>query len=182
MGWVSDRWRAFSAAAGPRRYVMGAIISVVIALSDHLWAVLGNTSMTALVGIPSWGIGLVVALCLVNYWLLEYLVDLRRRIGGARHELARLRTAGVVIRNEGMSITNVDAWKDWEKRASTWNDDVIASIKKINEADAEWFSILDVVPEARLPISATLPLDLRVSAAHHKLYREHDFRLKRLAE
>src|ERR1022692_1092297 len=103
MRWIAERWAAFSVAAGPRRYVIGAIVSAVIAFSDHLWSALGNTSMTKLIGVPSWAVGILVALTLIAYWLLEELVQLRRRISGARHELAKLRTAGVAIRNDGLS-------------------------------------------------------------------------------
>ena len=182
LSWMSERWGAFSAAAGPRRYVIGAIVSVVIAFSDHIWSWFGNASMTGLLGVPSWAMAIIIALCMIAYWLLEHLVHLRRRIRGARYELAQLRSRGVAIRNEGRSITNRQKLEDWGKSSLDWNEEVIASIKKINEADAEWFSVLDVVPDPRLPIEHTSTVDLKMSADHHKLYREHDLRLKRLGE
>src|SRR5262249_55553559 len=160
MRWLSERWDAFSAAAGPRRFVIGAIISVVIALTDHVWSLLGNVSMTRILGIPSWGAGIIVALLLVAYWLLEYLVQLRRRMRGARFELAKLRTEGVVIRNEGRSISHKQALSKWEKKVGDWNSAVILSMGEINQADAEWFSVMDVIPDARLPIENTIPNEL----------------------
>jgi hypothetical protein len=182
MSWISERWGAFSAAAGPRRYIIGGIISVVIAFSDHIWSWFGNASMTGLLGVPSWAVAIIVALGMIAYWLLEDLVHLRRRMRGARYELAKLRSQGVAIRNEGTSITHRQTLENWKKRTLDWNEEVIANIKMINEADAEWFSILDVVPEPRIPIERTSTVDLTLSADHHKLYREHDLRLKRLGE
>lgn len=161
---------------------MGGILTVVIALSDHIWSRFGNVSMAGLLGIPSWAVAIFVALAMIAYWLLEYLVYLRRRMRGARYELAQLRSQGVAIRNEGRSIIDRQKFEDWNKRSLDWNEQVIANIKKINEADAEWFSILDVVPDARLPIEHTSAVDLKMSADHHKSYREHDLRLKRLGE
>jgi hypothetical protein len=182
MGWIRERWAAFSAAAGPRRFIIGAVISVIIGISDHLWSWLGNTSMAKLLGIPSWAVAIIVALLLISYWLLEYLVQLRRRIRGARAELAELRKDGVALRNEGRSISDKATFAKWKKATLDWDEKVIAAIKKINEADAVWFSVLDVVPEPRLPIEDTSQVDLILSAAHHKAYREHDYRLRRLGE
>lgn len=178
MGWVSERWKAFTSAAGVRRYVIGGIITLAIALFDLVRPLLEGVGMTALVGMPSWALAIIVALGLIAFWLLERLVKLERQIKGARLELARLRTDGVALRNEGRGFLGTEpAWPDWEKRVLQWNDDVIANIKKINEADAEWFSVLDVVPPPRLK-----PHAYPGSDGHNKLYPEHDFRLKRLGE
>jgi hypothetical protein len=101
---------------------------------------------------------------------------------GARFELAKLRTEGVAIRNEGRSISHKQVLSKWEKKVGDWNSAVISSMGEINQADAEWFSVMDVIPDARLPIENTIPNDLTASAVHHKLYREHDFQLRRLGE
>jgi hypothetical protein len=181
VGWISERWGSFSAAAGVRRYVIGGIVSIIIAVSDHLWPSLGF-SVSSVLGLPSWALGVIIALLLISYWLLEHVTELRLRMKGARLELAKLRATGVALRNEGMWIADREVLRRWERRVEKWNKDVIKNIAKINEADAEWFSILDVVPPGRLSIERTLNNDLQRSAHHNKLYREHDFRLRRLGQ
>src|SRR2546425_6555074 len=126
MGWLSERWAAFSAAAGPRRYVLGGLFTLAIAISDTVRVYFFGSDESILNRIPSWMFAVVFALALISFWLLDYLAVLRRRISGARFELAKHRTEGVAIRNEGMSITDRASFEAWEKRATTWNDAVIA--------------------------------------------------------
>ena len=70
------------------------------------------------------------------------------------------------------------SWQRWEKEAKDWNEKVLEEMKKLDEADALWFSVLDNVPEPRIkfykPYNHKDP--------HDKLYREHDLRLRRLGE
>lgn len=183
MGWPSDRWRAFSHAAGHRRYVLGSLVAIVLGGFDWIRPWLGNfPTMTGLVGFPSLVVGVIVAILLVAYWLLERVVYLENRIYRARGELARLRRKGVELRNEGRhSITTKAKWEEWQPRAAKWNKDVILSLKDISEADAEWFAVLDVVPSPRLP-PENAPRESPEQEAFLKLYKEHDFRVKRLGE
>lgn len=174
--WVMlwSRWDAFSAAVGPRRYVIGAVVAVVIGFVDWFSAQTGFAF-----GVPSWIAAIIVILTLNFFWLLEYIVLLRRRIRGARFDLAKLRAVGVKLRNQGRSISTDAELEYWEKQTLVWNDEVIKNIRAINEADAEWFSILDTVPAARIPL-ATSPAG-KVNA-HFKAFCEHDFRVKRLGK
>lgn len=175
--WIAERKGVLESAAGVRRYVVAGLIALVVGAFDYLRRVTEQRGMTALVGMPSWAVGIVVFLAIVGWWLLERLVKLERQMKGARLELAKLRVDGVALRNEGRRMTGYEeTWKNWSTRALKWNDDVIASMKKLNEADAEWFSVLDVVPPARLALTKAGSLD------HEKLYQEHDFRLRRLGE
>jgi hypothetical protein len=182
MGWISERWNALKRAAGHRRYVIGGIITLALAGFDIVRSMLGGIpSMTALVGLPSWVVALLVFLCLVIYWLLERLVYLEHRINIARADLARLRTKGVEIRNRGIrEIDTEQKWDAWRNEASNWNNDVIEALRKNNEADAEWFSVLDIVPNPRIAIEALPPQQAATDFV--KLYREHDLRVKRLGE
>jgi hypothetical protein len=178
MGWASDRWDAFNAAAGPRRYIMGGIVTIVIATADFARSWLTGRGLEWLVGVPSWLIAIIVALGLVAFWLLEHLAQLRRRMRGARLDLAKLRSEGVALRNAGVTMAD-DAWELWQEKVLKWNQNVIRNIREINEADAEWFTTLDIVPPPRIEVRV-VPRDPQTLQAHGKLFREHDFRLKRL--
>jgi hypothetical protein len=175
MGWFSDRFSALAAAAGHRRYVIGGIITATIAFSDYIRNRIFGGSESALLQIPSWVYAVFVGLGFVLWWLLEELVRLRRQIKGARFELARLRAEGVAIRNDGMGISSETDFAEWERRALIWNDRVIESMRKISEADAEWFSILDVVTAPRVGTGFKY-------GPFQKLFGEHDLRVKRLGK
>jgi hypothetical protein len=175
--WIGDRKAALESAAGIRRYVIAGLISFAVAAFDYVRSATERRGMTALVGMPSWGVGVIVFLAIVSWWLLERLVTFERQIRGSRLDLAKLRVIGVAMRNEGLQLTGFEeGWTEWSARVEKWNTDVIANMRKLNEADAEWFSVLDVVPAPRLAPSRA------GSPAHEKLFREHDFRLRRLGE
>ncbi len=99
--------------------------------------------------------------------------EIARRAYGARDTLSELRTSGVELRNQGMHL-GVDI-AAWDRASLAWAEKVIAAIKQIDEPDAEWFKTLDAVPAARVR-------PLQLDAAHHKSFREHDYRLVRLEE
>jgi hypothetical protein len=125
-------------------------------------------------------VAFLTGLSFVAVCLLTRLVRLERQIRGTRIELSRLRTRGVEIRNAGMRVPPPAegkwSWPDWEKAASEWSSDVVAAIQKIDEGYAEWFNILDVVPNPpRVPFNMA-------HVEHAKLFREHDFRVMRLGE
>jgi hypothetical protein len=88
-----------------------------------------------------------------------------------RLELARIRADGVAIRNAGQNVIDGSAWiadtQDWMVRA-------IVAIRKLDEADAEWFKTLDTVPPPRVSHNPA------ATPAIAKAFREHDLRLARL--
>jgi hypothetical protein len=167
--------QAFNKAAGVRRYVIGGAVSIAVALFDWIKPYLVGAGMSPLIGVPSWVLGAAVALGFVVYWLLERLVKFERQLKGAKFNLARLRAQGVALRNEGRNELSAGAWEIWKGRASKWNDDAIVELRKISEGDAEWFSILDVVPPPRLASPQSIGGD-------GDDFAMHDFRLKRLGD
>lgn len=88
----------------------------------------------------------------------------------ARFRLARLRTAGVALRNRAPSSDEIDAWTSEVK---DWAQAVVAEIEKIDPADAEWFRTLDAVPPPRVRFAELDP-------SYVKTFRELDFMLMRL--
>ena len=176
-----DLLKAFKAAAGTRRYIIGAVCVGVIGAVDWIYAKLKAANMmTELIGLPSWVIATWVAAGFVIYWLLDHAVKLQRRMGGARVELSNLRAEGVEIRNTGRhKFADEPSYLAWKKSVIDWEANVVAAISKVNEADAEWFKVLDVVPiPARLPFYKKHdPEDL-----HELHYRMHDCRLDRLGK
>jgi hypothetical protein len=105
MGSLSERWAAFSTAAGPRRYVLGGLFTLAIAISDTVRVYFFGSDESILNRVPSWMFAIVFALALISFWFLDYLAVLRRRISGARFELAKLRTEGVAIRLATLLLT-----------------------------------------------------------------------------
>lgn len=105
-----------------------------------------------------------------------------RKNDAAIEQLARLRTEGVNLRNEGQAIRDPATLIGWETRILGWNDKVIAALQTVSRAEAELFSTLDTVPEPRIPISSSIPMeqDAFAGGQHRKAYREHDFRLVKL--
>ncbi len=89
-----------------------------------------------------------------------------------RLTLAKLRTAGVGLRNEGMRLkpNDLTAWLD---RVAKWADATVAAIGYLDSADAEWFCTLDAVPPPRIAIRPINPF-------HEKTYRELDLMLVKL--
>lgn len=167
---------------GPRRYTIGALFIGVIGFIDWFYDKLEAADiMTQLIGIPSWIVAIWFLAFLIIWWLLEYVVRLRRQIKGSYLELAELRKSGVELRNLGRHlISSKVSWAQWESDVINWNTNVIACLEKANEAAAEWFGTLDVVPgRMRVKILEHLA-DKKESNAHIKLYKEHDFSLVRL--
>lgn len=96
----------------------------------------------------------------------------------ARVRLAELRSSGVNLRNTGMTLQarNGD-FNAWKAETEDWLNRVLAEISNIDPADAEWFRVLDTVPEPRVPLY--FPYKTK-EGLHLKLHREHDYRLLRL--
>lgn len=88
--------------------------------------------------------------------------------------MAKLRTAGVEIRNHGCILNDDTTWRAWANAAEEWSRKVYESLKSISEADAEFFRVLDVVPSE--PRVIYVPFN----EEHMKVFREHDCRLDRL--
>ena len=170
------------AALGIRRYILLSMVAGLAGIFAWLFAHLEKIGLPVPPGLPlPWAAAIAVIFVIVAWALLEYSVTLGRRISGARVELSRLRAKGVDIRNDGrFAFPDESSWLDWKQKAEDWNTEVIAAIGKVNEADAQWFSILDIVPEPRLPMKVEDPSKLY--DGHMKLYREHDCRVARLGE
>ena len=88
----------------------------------------------------------------------------------ARLRLARLRTAGVHLRNRKLDIDEVAVWIP---EVRDWTLAVAAEIEKIDAADAEWFRTLDAVPPPRVNFNDLSP-------EYSKTFRELDFMLVKL--
>jgi hypothetical protein len=176
---VKERWNAIKDAAGIRWQVFGLLIAIAIARLDWFYRRSGGVE-DMIFGFPSWILGITVALALLFVWMLESNVQLRCQIKVARLEIARLRLDGVRLRNAGRrTIDSATAWLRWQCDVLDWNDRVVAAIAKINEGDAAWFAVLDVVPESRVAPQA---VSEEFKAEYEKLFREHDFRVRRLGD
>ncbi len=88
----------------------------------------------------------------------------------ARLRLARLRTAGVSLRNRQLELDEVT---DWISQVRDWELAVVTEVEKIDAADAEWFRTLDAVPPPRVNFS-------ELSPEYSKAFRELDFKLVKL--
>jgi hypothetical protein len=189
MQWVKERVDALREVAGIRAYIL---LATVTAGAGYLvWVVEAATGYGLLtLGLPKWAAAVIVLLFVTWVWLLEYVVRQRRRLRGARLDLATLRSEGVAIRNEIIKKNATpEAFDDWIGRSLEWNDRVIAALKNISLGDAEWFSVLDIVPPPRIDIEVDIVgggSDFFVNDERRKrvrrAFQHHDFRLARLGE
>ncbi len=76
MQWIKERGSALNAAWGPKRYTLAPLLGAVVAFADWVATKLGEGSMGALTGVPSWAIGVFATLLVAGWWLLEYAVQL----------------------------------------------------------------------------------------------------------
>lgn len=173
---IKRRFSIIRVALGSRRYLLAPVFGSIAGFFSWLADEFNKAGMNALVGFPPWAVATIVMLLMIAWWLLEYAEKLQTQISGTRAHLSALLSKGVEIRNDGRGkFPDQDSWIAWEESAVNWNSEVIEAIRKVNEADAQWFAVLDVVPSPRLKFDPT-------HIAHTKLYREHDFRLKRLGD
>lgn len=70
----------------------------------------------------------------------------------------------------------------WQSEIHKWNLDVIAELKKINEATSKWFETLDVFPEARTGCEFPDGYPDILKAFHMHLLAMHDARVARLGD
>ena len=118
----------------------------------------------------------VVGLTLLIWVLYRFLKRETERLfinEDARLELAKLRTEGVSLRNRCVPLTT--SLPEWIAECQGWTGRVIETIKKISQADAEWFKTLDAVPPPRLFLESSNPAQILT-------YRVHDFYLVKLEE
>jgi hypothetical protein len=80
IGPVKQRLQAINDALGFRRYLFAPLIGAVIGFVDWVVAKLEGLGVSGLLGIPSWVIGVFVGAAIVIFWLVEYIVKLRRRL------------------------------------------------------------------------------------------------------
>lgn len=184
--WLKQHWEVVKAALGVRRFLLTPLIGSVIGMVDWVLAKLNQSGMITLVGVPSWMIGICVAISLVLWWMIKFAVKLRQQISGSRTALSRLRAAGVAIRNDGRDIFTKRAdFNIWNTRVDQWEKEVVQAIREVNEADAEWFAILDVVPKPRVKIrnlSTNSTDHPNWQGDHTRAYNQHDARLDRLGD
>lgn len=185
------RWKDYTTtlriAADFKRFLLAPIISTVIGAAAWASQKLAEFDIGYVEEILSVLVGLLVAAILFFLWVWDYAVKLRGQIRGTRVELSRLRAEGVELRNAAIAIFSTQTeFDEWKKKALEWNKRVIEEIRKINEADAEWFSILDVVSPPRIAMANQSPPQTVASmgwqGAQIKLYKEHDCRLARLGD
>jgi len=94
--------------------------------------------------------------------------------------LARLRREGVAIRNDSCRLELEDAdFNAWSLEVGKWRERTAYVIEQIDAADAEWFRILDIVPEPREPL---LMPRKKHEGKHFAAHRQHDFRLAKLEQ
>lgn len=139
-------------------------------------------------GVPDWVWALWGGTLVLLFFIIEYATRLRLRIRGVRVGLSKLRTEGVNIRNDGEWVFQTqNELNAWQAKVIDWNKRVIEEIRKINEADAEWFSVLDVVGPPRVPIKLNqityqMLQILTWVDDQQRIYTQHDNRLSRLGE
>jgi hypothetical protein len=103
-------------------------------------------------------------------------LDKTVQLEAARTRWAELRAEGVALRNEGKDgLFDDSLWEKWRLNTVIWNTEVLNAIRSVNDADATWFSILDVVPSPRLPMDGIFR-----SESDELHYAMHDFRLVKL--
>ena len=119
--------------------------------------------------------------------LRSFLFSIRYKFPGNKRKLtrlylARLRTRGVVLRNEINQVLPFQPGgilgnpvESWFGKLDTWRELVINGIELLDSADAEWFRTLDAVPSPRVSCPSDDP---KIT----KAFREHDYRLKRLED
>jgi hypothetical protein len=183
MGWFKDRSETVVAALTVRRIIaLPALIGAVTGIIKLVPLLASAAEEPVLLGVPAiaWGVG--AGLLLLLYFVIEYATRLRKQIKGTRVGLSRLRSEGVEKRNRGReNFATKDDFEKWRAEVLDWNQRVIKEIRNITEADAEWFSVLDVVYAPRLSMNTTPPAPAW-HEDHKKHYGEHDERLKRLGE
>jgi len=74
------RWEAFNEAVGVRRLALAPVAGAAASFVDWVSTRLAEAGMGHLIGVPSWAIGVFVALIVIAYWLLDYIVRLRTRL------------------------------------------------------------------------------------------------------
>lgn len=192
MQFISDYRLAFKEACGSYYPIIGLVIAAVIGRLDWLYrkwleafqpqGAPPDTEGTSMIfGFPSWILGITFAFGWFLSFMWRRVVHLNRQIRDSRVRIAELRDEGVKIRNKGWSGLTNESWREWEQEALNWNAEIISEMRKISEADATWFSVLDVVPPPRL-FPAVLMQDGKIQEDFLKLYCEHDFRLARLGD
>lgn len=100
--------------------------------------------------------------------LIAGLAHRERRSEAARFALSRLRAEGVALRNEATSNLEGAFREDWKLRATCWSLRTVHALQKIDESEAERFSLVDPEAETRL--------------RNEDEFAIHDSRLKRLGE
>jgi hypothetical protein len=179
--WVIERWATIKAAVADKRHAIDGIVGLGIALLD--WAA-RSLDWWPLRAIPHWFVWAFIVACLLVWWLLNYANKLRVQATVSRVALAKLRADGVPLRNQArLPIKDQKQWEEWRAAVTDWNDRVIAEIRKLSEADAIWFSVLDAVPQPRVyPERNNMadPYDPPWDQERMTLFVWHDFRLLRL--
>lgn len=179
-----ELWKTLKAAAGIKWQLLGVLVSLVVARADWInkklvqIEILPSGTEDMIFGFPSWILGFASALAFLFAWMFAYAHKLRRQIQISRVELSKLRKRGVALRNEGKSLFSSNSeFLEWSQNTKDWHKEVYESLKKISEADAEWFETLDVVPQPRIPLLNSFITNTQIDR-----YRQLDFQVRRLGE
>jgi hypothetical protein len=127
------------------------LVGALLGVADHYWP---HLQLLPLYGwqIPIWAFAtfFVGRLVMAPYWM--WLED--QKVSPAKVDLAKRKRLSQ-LRSDGVARRH-------------------AAISTIDEADADWFAILDAVPQSRVPV---WPFK---GGQHLKAFGEHDYRLLRL--
>jgi hypothetical protein len=178
MSFISVRWAVLKEALGVARYGLPSGVRAVLAL-----ATIGYVGWYG--HVMSWleNVGIVgTAAFFLLFWVtLEFCLKLIIQIREARVEIAKLRKAGVELRNFGQrKITDQSTYDKWCADTLQWEKDVVAAIAKISAADAEWFATMDSYPA--VPREPLVNPFYNLVTPHEARYAQHDFQLARLGE
>lgn len=164
--------------------LFASAVAIISFLVDPLIDAISKTpegAMRELMGAPIWAWGLIAAGVIMAVSSYEGMYRMRRRIKGGRRALSELRAKGVELRGLGRyDFADNSSWLQWKGRVLQWDQDVLTELRRINEADAVWFEVLDVVWwwYPRVPFRGTPG----TNDEQKKLYRELDARLDNLGE
>lgn len=174
--WFKTHLRAFKDAAGIHRYVLSTVIITLVGLLDFLSLKATGVSSAQIIGVPSLFVSIILAIIITWYWLLTHIVKLNKTRDGAYLELSKLRLKGVEIRNRGrVKFPEDNQLKVWVQEVEDWDKNVISALGEIDKGAAQWFRVLDIVPEPRLSL-------LTDNQNHMHQYRMHDRRLDNLGQ
>ncbi len=186
---IISLWKTLQAATGIKLEILGLLVALLVGYADWIngqlidQGIMKGGNEGAILGIPSWMLGITFGMGYLLLWFFIYAHKLRTQIEEARVELSLLRKEGVVIRNYAyyqLQGNYDDDAEPWEDKSLIWQKRVYASLKKISVADAEWFDTLDVVEPPRR--NFTMEQDEKMTDGQFHRFAQLDFQLLQLGK